>query len=89
MRSVNFIARQYSWASTEKNGAGMIPEKYKTDGLHITIATVNNLDMLISMNFQHIVKRKTVKMTGHINVMNGYRAIEIYAPMEVIENEIL
>ena len=65
----------------------IIPPKYRTDGLHIAIATVNELDMILSMNFQHIVKRKTVKMTGHINTMNGYHAIEIYSPMEVIENE--
>ena len=66
---------------------GVIPQKYRTDGLHIAIATVNGLDMIISMNFQHIVKRKTVKMTGAINVLNGYQAIEIYSPMEVVENE--
>ena len=66
---------------------GIIPRKYQTDGLHIALATVNDLDMIISMNFEHIVKRKTIKMTGHINTMNGYRAIEIYSPMEVIENE--
>ena len=66
---------------------GVIPQKYRTDGLHIALATINDLDMIISMNFQHIVKRKTVKMTGLINTINGYRAIEIYSPMEVIENE--
>ena len=66
---------------------GVIPLKYRADGLHIAIATVNDLDMIISMNFEHIVKRKTIKMTGHINTMNGYRVIEIYSPMEVIENE--
>jgi hypothetical protein len=66
---------------------GIIPTKYKTDGLHIAIATVNDLDMIVSMNFQHIVKRKTIKMTGAINTMNGYRAVEIYSPMEVVEND--
>ena len=66
---------------------GVIPQKYKMDSLHIAIATVNDLDMIISMNFQHIVKRKTIKMTGHINVMNGYRVIEIYSPMEVVDDE--
>ncbi len=65
----------------------VIPVKYRTDGLHIAIAVVNDLDMIISMNFQHIVKRKTVKMTEHINTMNGYRSVEIYSPMEVVENE--
>ena len=66
---------------------GVIPTNYRTDGLHIAIAAVNDLDMIISMNFQHIVKRKTIKMTANINSLNGYRAIEIYSPMEVISNE--
>jgi len=65
----------------------IIPHKYRTDGLHIAIATVNDLDMIISMNFQHIVKRKTKIGTGIINALNGYRALEIYSPMEVIEDE--
>ena len=66
---------------------GVIPLKYRNDGLHIAIATVNDLEMIISMNFQHIVKRKTILATGKINHLNGYRAIEIYSPMEVVGNE--
>ena len=66
---------------------GVIPQKYRTDGLHIAIATVYDLDMIISMNFEHIVKRKTIKMTECINTINGYRAIEIYSPMGVVESE--
>ena len=42
---------------------------------------------IIRSNFQHIVKRKTKLATASINVLNGYRAVEIYNPMEVIENE--
>ena len=66
---------------------GVIPARYRTDGLHIAIAAVNDLDMIISMNFQHIVKRKTMKMTAVINSLRGYRAVEIYSPMEVTGNE--
>ena len=66
---------------------GVIPSKFHTDGLHIALATVNDLDMIISMNFRHIVKRKTILATGKINNLNGYRTIEIYSPMEVIEDE--
>ena len=66
---------------------GIIPQKYRIDGLHIALTTTNDLDMILSMNFQHIVKRKTILATGKINNLNGYRAIEIYSPMEVIENE--
>jgi len=66
---------------------GAIPATHKTDALHIAVATVNDLEMIISMNFEHIVKRKTKFVTGNINVLNGYRAIEILNPMEVIDNE--
>jgi len=55
--------------------------------LHIAIATVYDLDMIISMNFQHIVKRKTKIGTGNINALNGYRVVEICSPMEVVEND--
>jgi len=66
---------------------GVIPQKYRSDALHIAAASVHDLDMLISMNFQHIVKRKTILATGTINALNGFRAIEINSPMEIIENE--
>ena len=66
---------------------GIMPLKYRTDGIHIAVASVNDLDMIISLNFQHIVKRKTKIGTGSINAINGYRAIEIFNPMEVVENE--
>jgi hypothetical protein len=49
--------------------------------------TMNDLDMIISMNFQHIVKRKTKIGTGSINAINGYRVVEICTPMEVNDNE--
>jgi len=57
------------------------------DGLHIAIAAVYDLDMIISMNFKHIVKRKTKIGTGNINLLNSYRILEICTPMEVVEDE--
>ena len=66
---------------------GVIPVKYRTDGVHIAVAAVNDLDIIISMNFQHIVKRKTKIWTGNINALNGYRAVEICTPMEVSDHE--
>ena len=66
---------------------GVIPLKYRTDGIHIAVAAVNDLDMIISLNFQHIVKRKTKIASMSINTLNGYRTVEIISPMEVFENE--
>lgn len=66
---------------------GLVPLKYHTDAVHIAVAVVNTLDMIVSMNFQHIVKRKTRLGVSLINSLNGYRSVEICTPMEVIDNE--
>jgi predicted nucleic acid-binding protein len=66
---------------------GIIPAKYATDGLHIAATAVRNLDFIVSLNFRHIVKRKTVLMTEVVNVREGYKKIGIFSPMEVVEHE--
>lgn len=64
----------------------IIPLKYQEDAFHIAIASVNNLDALISWNFTHIVKLKTkIKVVG-INALMGYKEIELYSPLEVLDN---
>jgi len=66
---------------------GVVPEKYFTDAVHIAVATVNDLDFIVSFNFQHIVKRKTMTMTESINIREGYKRIGIHSPTEVINND--
>lgn len=66
---------------------GIIPTKYITDGLHISTATVYDLDYIISYNFQHIVKLKTIVMTEAINLAQGYKKVGIFSPTEVVEYE--
>jgi rRNA-processing protein FCF1 len=63
---------------------GIIPVAYETDALHIAVATVNRLDCIISLNFKHIVKAKTIETTELINYRTGYKRIGIYTPAEVI-----
>jgi predicted nucleic acid-binding protein len=64
----------------------IIPQKYKTDGIHIAMATIHDLDIIVSYNFHHIVKLKTIIGTESINLREGYKKIGIYSPTEVIEN---
>jgi predicted nucleic acid-binding protein len=66
---------------------GIIPKKYSADALHIAITTVNNLDVIVSYNFRHIVKMKTITMTEFINLRERYHKIGIYSPTEVIKYE--
>jgi len=62
---------------------GIIPLKYRTDGVHIAVTAVNDLDIIVSMNFEHIVKMKTKKLTNALNIVRGYKNIDIVSPMEV------
>ena len=66
---------------------GIIPAKYATDALHIAAATVADLDYIISLNFRHIVKHKTIIETELINAREGYRRVFIHTPAEVIDHE--
>jgi hypothetical protein len=65
---------------------GIIPPSYSTDSFHIVAATVRGLDFIISLNFRHIVKRKTIEATERINVREGYKKIGIYSPSEVMDH---
>lgn len=65
---------------------GVIPKKYDDDAMHIAIASVNNLDVIVSWNFNHIVKVKTKREVTGVNLLMGYREIDIYSPREVIES---
>lgn len=65
--------------------AGVIPRKYQEDAFHIAIASVNDLDAIISWNFKHIVKLKTRREVVGINLYMGYKEIDIYSPWEVID----
>jgi len=64
---------------------GIIPLKYETDSVHIAVATVNDLDLIVSLNFRHIVNPETKYTTRLEDIKNGYRSAEIVSPMEVIE----
>ena len=56
------------------------------DGVHIAMATVYDLDFIVSFNFKHIVKRKTVTMTEAVNLREGYKRVGIFSPTEAIDN---
>lgn len=64
---------------------GVIPERFKMDAVHIAVTTVYDLDMILSLNFKHIVKKKTMDLTALVNVREGYRRVGIFTPMEVVE----
>jgi len=64
---------------------GIILERYRSDALHIAVAVVNEIEVIVSWNFEHIVKLKTRVMVNGVNRLLGYHDIEICTPEEVVE----
>jgi len=50
-------------------------------------ATVTGLDFIISLNFRHIVKHKTIIQTEIIYAREGFKRVFIYTPAEVIDHD--
>ena len=63
---------------------GAIPEGYPEDAYHIAIAVTNNLDVVLSWNFRHIVRRKTKDIVNMVNSMHNFKHIEIMTPAELL-----
>ena len=53
------------------------------DALHISVATIHNIDILVSWNFHHIVTYDTKRKVNAVNTLMGYRNIEVVSPLEL------
>ena len=56
---------------------------YRNDALHIALASVADIDILTSWNFRHIVHFDKIRMFNAVNLLYGYKAIQICSPREV------
>jgi len=59
--------------------------KFRDDALHIATSTIINVDVLVSWNFKHIVNFNKIRQFNSINVLEGYKELEIRTPQEVID----
>ncbi len=64
---------------------GVFPEKYIDDALHVAIASFYEVSYVVSWNFEHLVKVKTRKSVNLVNILEGFRDIEIVSPQELSE----
>jgi len=63
---------------------GALTNKSYHDALHIATATLNNVDVLASWNFKHIVNFDKIKMYNAINLRLGHKPIEIMTPRLIL-----
>ena len=54
------------------------------DCQHIAIATINNVNVLASWNFKHIVNLVRIRGYNGVNMKMGYKILEIRTPKELI-----
>jgi len=62
---------------------GILGSKFRNDMLHIAIATVAEVDVVVSWNFRHIVRLDKIRLFNGVNLELGYKFLTIYSPREV------
>lgn len=67
--------------------ANIVGKSSLTDCRHIATATVNEIEILTSWNFKHIVNLDKIHLYNGVNLQNGYRTIEIRTPRELLTYE--
>ncbi|MFA4889347.1 MAG: PIN domain-containing protein [Candidatus Omnitrophota bacterium] len=65
-----------------------IPAAKRNDALHVSVATIYELDAVITWNYQHLANLRRAEVFNGINLERGYtKHLEIVTPMEVSKNE--
>jgi len=68
---------------------GVFPANKLEDAVHTAVATIYELDALISWNLKHLSNLKQMEMINGINMKEGYsKRLELITPMEVSDEEI-
>ena len=73
------LVQQYSARS-------VLGKRFFNDMLHIALATIAEVDVLVSWNFRHIVRLDRIRLFNAVNIEQGYKALTIYSPREVISH---
>jgi predicted nucleic acid-binding protein len=69
------------------NEKGILSVKHLDDCIHIGCAVVNSCNMIISWNFKHIVRVRTINGVRYISSMLGYGDVGIYPPSMIIKGD--
>jgi len=67
--------------------AGIIPEKYKDDALHIAAAVISGATTIVSWNLRHMVNVFVKRKVNSINIAEGYPQVDLVTPWEIIPPE--
>lgn len=57
------------------------------DTQHIDLATINQVDLLVSWNFKHIVNYDRIRLYNAVNLKQGYKILEIRNPRDLTDEK--
>lgn len=81
------VTEEVTALTTSYAERGALPPKFRNDMLHIALATVADVDVLVSWNFKHIVRLDKIRIFNAVNLELGYKQLQIYSPREVTNYE--
>lgn len=55
----------------------ILTPRFENYMLHIALATVANVDVLVSWNFKHVVRLDKIRLFNAVNIEFGYRSLAI------------
>jgi len=77
------IGQEATDLAREYIAAGALGRASQGDALHVAAATVCGADLILSWNFRHIVNFDRIRKFNSVNLVQGYRPVEIHSPLEV------
>ncbi|MGK5094443.1 hypothetical protein WDW89_20805 [Deltaproteobacteria bacterium TL4] len=78
---VESLANQYIFQK-------ILPQKSIADATHIAVATVNELNAVVSWNMRHIASLRKQEKVQAINLLNGFtKPLQLITPYEVSEKD--
>ncbi len=63
----------------------IVTKKSLADTQHIAIASVHQVDLLVSWNFKHIVNYDKIRLYNAVNLKYGYKILEIRNPRDLTD----
>jgi predicted nucleic acid-binding protein len=64
---------------------GVLTRKNRGDCIHMAFATISDCDVIVSWNFKHMVRFKTIQGMRLVNAKNGYfKVMDIIQPTMIL-----
>ena len=85
--TIGITAEAEHIASLVKKSELLVSDKHQNDRLHIGCAFVTGCDVIVSMNFKHLVNVRTIRGVRAISSIEGYKNIDIVQPVALVDEE--